>query len=170
MSRGKNLREKLRIAATHNEVANTNIEAVFDLILTTAINKHMDQSDLPANILIISDMEFDSCATTGATSHDRWGYSRRVAPTPRLFEVIAQRYAEAGYQIPRLVFWNVNSRSGTIPVKENDLGVALVSGFSPNIAKMVMSGQTDPYDCLLEAINAERYQQVDDALRPIIST
>lgn len=169
MSRGKNLREKLRIAATHNEVANTNIEAVFDLILTTAINKHMDQSDLPANILIISDMEFDGCATTGAISHDRWGYSRRVAPTPRLFEIIAQRYAEAGYQIPRLVFWNVNSRSGTIPVKENDLGVALVSGFSPNIAKMVMSGQTDPYDCLLEAINAERYQQVDDALRPIIS-
>ena len=169
LSRGKNLREKLRIAATHNEVANTNIEAVFDLILTTAINKHMDQSDLPANILIISDMEFDGCATTGAISHDRWGYSRRVAPTPRLFEVIAQRYAEAGYQIPRLVFWNVNSRSGTIPVKENDLGVALVSGFSPNIAKMVMSGQTDPYDCLLEAINAERYQQVDDALRPIIS-
>ncbi len=135
LSRGKNLREKLRIAATHNEVANTNIEAVFDLILTTAINKHMDQSDLPANILIISDMEFDGCATTGAISHDRWGYSRRVAPTPRLFEVIAQRYAEAGYQIPRLVFWNVNSRSGTIPVKENDLGVALVSGFSPNIGK-----------------------------------
>lgn len=169
LSRGKNLREKLRIAATHNEVANTNIEAVFDLILTTAINKHMDQSDLPANILIISDMEFDGCVTTSATCRDRWGYSRAVAPTPRLFEVIAQRYAEAGYQIPRLVFWNVNSRSGTIPVKENDLGVALVSGFSPNIAKMVMSGQTDPYDCLLEAINAERYQQVDDALRPIIS-
>ena len=169
LSRGKNLRERLRIAATHNEVANTNIEAVFDLILTTAINKHMDQSDLPANILIISDMEFDGCATTGAISRDRWGYSRVVTPTPRLFEVIAQQYAEAGYQIPRLVFWNVNSRSGTIPVKENNLGVALVSGFSPNIAKMVMSGQTDPYDCLLEAINAERYQQVDDALRPIIS-
>lgn len=114
-------------------------------------------------------MEFDGCATTSATCRDRWGHNRVAAPTPRLFEVIAQRYAEAGYQIPRLVFWNVNSRSGTIPVKENDLGVALVSGFSPNIAKMVMSGQTDPYDCLLEAINAERYQQVDDALRPIIS-
>ena len=47
--------------------------------------------------------------------------------------------------------------------RENDLGVALVSGFSPNIAKMVMSGQTDPYDCLLEAINANRYQQGDEA-------
>ena len=74
----------------------------------------MDQSDLPANILIISDMEFDGCATTGAISRDRWGYSRVVTPTSRLFEVIAQQYAEAGYQIPRLVFWNVNSRSGTI--------------------------------------------------------
>lgn len=168
LSRGKNLREKLRIAASHNEVANTNIEAVFDLILTTAINQHMEQSDLPANILIISDMEFDGCAVTNTGCNDRWGYRRASAPTPRLFEVIAQRYADAGYQIPRLVFWNVNSRSGTIPVKENDLGVALVSGFSPNIAKMVMSGKTDPYDCLLEAINTERYQPVEDALSPVI--
>ena len=168
LSKGKNLREKLRIAECHNEVANTNVEAVFDLILTTAINKHMEQSELPTNILIISDMEFDSCATTGTCQMDRWGYSSRVAPTPRLFEVIAQRYADAGYKLPRLVFWNVNSRTGTIPVKENDLGVALVSGFSPNVAKMVMSGKLDPYDCLLEAVNAERYQPVDDVLRPII--
>lgn len=169
LSHGKNLREKLRIAASYNEVANTNIEAVFNLILTTAINKQMKQSELPANILIISDMEFDGCVTTNNSTRDRWGYSRVVAPTPRLFEVIAQRYAAAGYQIPRLVFWNVNSRTGTIPVKENDLGVALVSGFSPNIAKMVMSGKTDPYDCLLEAINAERYQPVEEAFRPAIS-
>lgn len=109
------------------------------------------------------------CVQSNADSNEKASRHARIAQSPRLFEVIAQRYAEAGYQIPRLVFWNVNSRSGTIPVKENNLGVALVSGFSPNIAKMVMSGQTDPYDCLLEAINAERYQQVDDALRPIIS-
>ena len=70
--------------------------------------------------------------------------------------------------MPRLVFWNVASRSETIPVKENDMGVALVSGFSVNIAKMVMSGKLDPYDCLLEAVNAERYQPVDDVLRPMI--
>lgn len=170
LSQGKNLREKLRIAKSHNEVANTNIEAVFELILATAINKRMEQSELPANILIISDMEFDSCATTNAQPHRGygWGYSSRVASTATLFEVIAKRYADAGYQLPRLVFWNVNSRTGTIPVKENELGVALVSGFSPNVAKMVMSGKLDPYDCLLEAVNAERYQPVDDVLRPMI--
>lgn len=170
LSNGKNLLEKLRIAKNHNEVANTNVEAVFDLILATAINKHTEQSELPANILIISDMEFDSCATTNEEcsniSYRR--YSSRIAPTATLFDVMAKRYADAGYQLPRLVFWNVDSRTGTIPVNENELGVALVSGFSPHIAKMVMSGKLDPYDCLLEAVNAERYQPVDNVLRPII--
>ena len=118
----------------------------------------MSQEDIPQNILIISDMEFDSCATSN--SRDYW--SRR--PDQRLFKVIAKKYEDAGYKLPRLVFWNVNSRTGTIPVKENDLGVALVSGFSTNICKMVMSGNTDPYECLLETLNSERYDAVEAAL------
>lgn len=155
------LHAKLQTALAHNEVANTNIEKVFDLILSSAVRNHMSQDDLPANILIISDMEFDGCATSGINS-SRW---ERYRPTARLFDTIAQRYAAAGYKMPRLVFWNVNSRTGTIPVKENDLGVALVSGFSTNIAKMVMSGKTDPYECLLETLNSERYDAIELALK-----
>lgn len=143
------LREKLEIALRHNEVANTNVEAVFDLILITAMNGKMDQSDIPQNVLIISDMEFDSCG------------GRHL--NKRLFETIGNKYAQAGYKLPRLIFWNVNSRTGTIPVIENDLGVALVSGFSLNIAKMVMSGQTDPYECLLEQLMSERYAKIQIA-------
>lgn len=161
----KTLHDKLQTALSHSEIANTNIEKVFDLILTSAVNNNMTQEDLPKNILIISDMEFDSCATCSATRKDRWGYSPRVRPDNRLFDVIAQKYAAAGYQIPRLVFWNVNSRTGTIPVKENDLGVALVSGFSVNVAKMVMSGKLDPFECLLETLNSERYAPVEAAFR-----
>lgn len=159
-SNANSLYDKLRIAITHNECANTNIEKVFDLILTTAIKHNMSQKDMPKNVLIISDMEFDSCATSGDSN--RWS---RNKPNQRLFDVIAKRYTDAGYQLPRLVFWNVNSRTGTIPVKENDLGVALVSGFSVNIVKMVMSGNTDPYECLLETLNSERYAPVEDALK-----
>jgi hypothetical protein len=77
---------------------------------------------------------------------------------------VAQKYADHGYKLPRLVFWNVNSRTGTIPVKENDMGVALVSGFSVNIVKMVMSGKTDPYECLLETLNSDRYAPIEEAL------
>lgn len=155
----KSLHGKLQKALAYNEVANTNIEAVFDLILNTAISNNMSQKDMPKNILIISDMEFDSCATCGV----RRGYGINK-PSNRLFDVIAQKYARAGYKIPRLVFWNVNSRTGTIPVKENDLGVALVSGFSVNIAKMVMSGKTDPFECLLETLNSDRYAPIEAAL------
>ena len=106
-------------------------------------------------------MEFDACATTN-NGHSRWD---TVRPTKTLFNAIARRYHAHGYQLPRLVFWNVNSRTGTIPVKENDLGVALVSGFSPNVAKMVMSGKLDPMDALLETLNAPRYNPVREALR-----
>ena len=153
-SNAKSLRDKLRIALRHNEVADTNIEATFDLILKTAVNNNMSQEDMPKNILIISDMEFNSAC-----------YYR---PDETLFTNIANKYAAHGYKLPRLVFWNVNSRTGTIPVKENELGVALVSGFSVNIVKMVMSNQTDPYECLLETLNTERYQAVEDAVKDII--
>lgn len=165
-SKAKTLREKLQIALRHNEVANTNIEAVFELILATAVKNHMSQDELPKNILIVSDMEFDSCATTNAVVNSGW-YSRHSRPTTTLFDAIVQKYAAHGYQIPRLVFWNVNSRTGTIPVKENELGVALVSGFSVNIVNMVMSDKLDPYECLLDVLNSERYQPIEDAVNGV---
>ncbi len=146
MSRCNSLRDKIEVALRHCEVANTNVKAVFELILKTAINKQMEQSELPQNILIISDMEFDSCGGRDLNK--------------RLFEVIANDYARHGYKLPRLVFWNVNSRTKTIPVIENDLGVALVSGFSPSIAKLVMSSKTDAYEALLEQLMGERYAPI----------
>lgn len=168
LSHCNSLHAKLQTALAHNEVANTNIEAVFDMILTAAVNNHMSQEDLPANILIISDMEFDRCAIGGVTGKtmDYWGRPRYTcaAVDQRLFDAISKKYTDAGYKMPRLVFWNVNSSTGTIPVKENDLGVALVSGFSTNVAKMVMSGKTDPFECLLETLNSDRYAPIEKAL------
>jgi len=152
-SNADTLRDKLEISLKYNEVANTNIEATFMLILQTAINKNMKQEELPKTILIISDMEFDE-ATTRCDG--------------RLFKEIMSRFLGAGYQMPKLVFWNVCSRTGTIPVKENNLGVALVSGFSPNVIKMVLSNQLDAYECLLSELNKERYQPVEDALSDVI--
>lgn len=150
----KTLHDKLGVALSHNEVANTDIEAVFDLILTTAVKAKMKQADLPKNILIISDMEFD--------------YAQENALDKRLFEVIAEKYAAHGYLLPRLIFWNVCSRTGTIPVRENELGVALVSGFSPMAVRMVLSNKLDPFDALLEQLSAERYDAVQKAVEKIL--
>lgn len=147
IGRGENLRDKIKIAKAHNEVANTNIYKVFQLVLQTAISKQMNQSELPANILIISDMEFDE-GTTGTQ--------------PRLFENIEAEYESHGYKLPRIVFWRVTGRTGTIPMIKNELGVALISGFSVNLADMVMSGELDPYKCLLGILNGERYNPIEE--------
>ncbi len=141
---------KLKTAFAHNDCTNTNLEAVFDLILATAVQNRLRQEEIPANVLVISDMEFDSACT--------------ACPNQTLFDHIAQKYARYGYKLPRLVFWNVCNRTGAIPMKENDLGVALVSGFSPNVAKMVMSGALDPLGALMETLNGERYEPVRRAL------
>ena len=154
-SRCETLHDKIGAALAHNEVANTNIEAVFDLILQTAIGAHMKQSDMPTNILVLSDMEFDHCASA----------ARGHSLNQKLFAVIGQKYAAYGYKLPRLVFWNIMSRTGTIPVKENDMGVALVSGFSPAVVNMVLSNCVDPYECLLEQLNSERYAPVEAAIK-----
>lgn len=156
---GLTLAAKLQIMRHHDECSNTNIEKTFDLILDTAVRNHLKQDELPANVLIVSDMEFDQ-----ATAHNSYWYDgSNVDQT--LFDTIRERWESAGYRLPRLVFWNVCSRTGTIPVSENDLGVALVSGFSPNIADMVMSGELDPYKCLVDKLMSGRYQQVEEALK-----
>ena len=144
LSQGETLKDKLNIAYTYNEIADTNIEATFDLILQTAINSNATQEDIPANVLILSDMEYN-IAVCGR-------------PDKTLFQTIEQKFNEAGYKMPRLIFWNVNSRTNVIPVKENELGVALVSGFSVNVVKMVMSGKLDPYEVLVEQLMSPRYE------------
>lgn len=151
--RGNSLLSKLRTAYEHNECANTNVEAVFDLILNTAVRSKMSQDELPTNVLILSDMEFDTCAVANTSD----GYYCRTGVTSTLFEHIAEKYKAKGYKMPRLVFWNICSRTGAIPVRENDMGVALVSGFSVNVLDMVMSGETDPYKCIVDTLMNERY-------------
>jgi hypothetical protein len=149
-SGAESLIEKLMIALEYNEVANTNIEATFDLILTTAVENKIPQNEMPRNVLIISDMEFDGATHTYGT--------RGVDET--LFENIARDWENAGYKLPRLVFWNVNGRTNTVPIQENECGVALVSGFSVAIAKMVMSDVLDPWLCLKSVLDSPRYEKV----------
>ncbi len=152
------LLKKIQKARDYNECANTNIEAVFKLILNTAVKNHVPQSEMSKRILIISDMEFDD-ATHGGGWYDVGSWE---TPDKALFEEIARLYANRGYKLPRLIFWNVNSRTHTVPVQENELGVALVSGFSPAIFDMVMSEKMDPYEILVEKL--ENYKEVDELL------
>ena len=150
------LRDKLVLSFSESEVANTDIEKTMLLILNTAIANHCTQDEMPKNILILSDLQFDSMVTIRG--------NRKA-----LFENLISVYEDNGYKMPRIIFWNLSgSVNNTIPIQNNDLGVVLCSGFSIQLLKMIMSGKTDPYEVLLETINSERYLPIKEAVQDLV--
>jgi hypothetical protein len=143
--KGEDILEKLRYCSSYNEAANTDLEAVFRLILDAAMKNNVPQSELPEKLYIISDMEFDSCAANAEITN---------------FENAKRMFEAAGYRLPKIVFWNVASRNRQQPVTENEQGVALVSGCSPRIFSMVMDGSISPYEFMLSVVNSDRYAPI----------
>ena len=143
--KGEDIFEKVQYCCGFNEVANTNLAKVFQLILDAAKKNSVPQEELPKKIYIISDMEFDSCAEGASLTN---------------FEYAKKLFAEAGYTLPEVVFWNVASRNCQQPVTMNEQGVALVSGCTPRLFSMVASGSMNPYAFMLEVVESERYEKI----------
>ena len=134
--------------------ANTNLQAVFDLILRRAQETNMAQELMPSKLLIISDMQFDMA--TGVV--DCW-FVDSLEPTN--FEAIKAKYAAAGYEMPGIIFWNVDGDAGNVPVTMRDQNVGLVSGYSPSILKSVLQAKVlSPIELMLNTVNAERYSVI----------
>lgn len=143
--KGKTFSEKLEYLCSFNEVANTNIEAVFDLILSAAVKNELPQQELPDTLYLISDMEFDRCVENASLS---------------VFENAKQRFSEHGYKLPRIIFWNVASRGNNRPVTMNEQGAVLVSGCTPRLFSMVAGGEITPYSLMMEILKSERYAKI----------
>jgi len=143
--KGETFVDRLRYITTFNEIANTNLEAVFDLLLKAAVDHHVRQNEMPAKLIIISDMEFDSCVCNVSETN---------------LNQAKQQYQANGYQLPEIVFWNVASRNRQQPVTMNEQGVALVSGATPRIFSMVVGGKLSPYAFMLEVLEGERYAKI----------
>lgn len=153
------LHDKLVKTYHEDDWSNTDIEKTMMLVLQTAIKNNCSQEDMPKSIICVSDMGFDSAV------YDYNGGRTRKA----LFDNIAKAYEKAGYKLPRMVFWNVAGRTGNgIPMKQNDLGVILLGGFSIQLLDMVMSGELDPYKAILKTIGSQRYDLVEEAIADII--
>ena len=84
-------------------------------------------------------------------------------------EKIRQKWATHNLVLPRTIWWNVNSRTGTIPLTQNpETGIILCSGYSQSQFKMIASNKTDPYEVLVEALNVERYSSIENAIKDIL--
>lgn len=125
---------------------NTNIEKVLDMLLSVACDKNTKPEDIPSRLYIFSDMEFDK------------GMSVRGRDTDTLFEAHAKKWAACGYQMPQVVFWNLDARTQNIPAMGGRF--AYVSGFSMSILKTILSGK-DGYDIMLSTLLSNRYEAVN---------
>ena len=143
--KGEDIYDKVIYCHSFNEVANTNIQKVFELILNTAKKHSLPQDELPAKLYIISDMEFDYCTEDSSLTN---------------FEYANKLFKAAGYRLPEVIFWNVSSRHCQQPVTKNEQGVALVSGCTPRLFSMVASGELNPYAFMLEVVESERYEKI----------
>lgn len=120
---------------------NTDLHAAFEEILRIAVKGKVSQDQMPKTLLILSDMQFDACVTHGDSA----------------LQMIKRKYSEAGYTVPNVVFWNLNSKDN-VPVKFNKHGTALVSGFSPAVMKGILSGaDMTPYGIMLATVDVPRY-------------
>ena len=145
---GGDIHEKVKLCMQADWGMNTDLQKVFELILKTAVKNKVPMSELPETIYIISDMEFDRCVNGSEITN--FDYARKI-------------FHQHGYILPRVVFWNVNSRNRQQPVTKNEAGVCLVSGLTARIFQLVASAQIEdftPEKVMMEILNSERYVHI----------
>lgn len=143
---GKDIYEKVANLSKSQWDQNTNLQAVFDLVLDSAKENKVSPDEMPDTIYIVSDMEFDTATQQNTRTN---------------FQEIKAKYDNSGYKMPELVFWNVNARNSQSPITINDVGTKLVSGCSPNILTTLLDGKTmTAVDTMLLKINSERYEKI----------
>jgi hypothetical protein len=138
------LSQKMQQMMTSKWAMITNLHAAFDKLLAVAVSGDVRAEDMPQALLILSDMQFDSCARFD----------------DRAKEMIARKYEQAGYPMPRIIFWNLNGAYESTPVRFDDRGVCHVSGFSPAIMKSVLANDLEeftPYSIMMKVLMNDRY-------------
>ena len=138
-----NINEKIEQMVATDWAMNTDLHKAFAKILDTAIKGNVTQADMPGTLVIFSDMQMNQCLKFDDSA----------------IEMIRRKYADAGYVVPNVIFWNLNA-GANVPVRFDERGTALVSGFSPAIAQTILSADMDgitPEAIMLKAVMATRY-------------
>ena len=145
--RGNNLYEKIVNFRRDAEVGyDTNLQSVFNTILDHAVKNKCSQKELPARVFIITDMEFNDPSVNGNRTN---------------FEVIKEKYERAGYNLPKIIFWNVDAKQDNCPINQDEKGVYLVSGCSAATFKYILNtNAVSGVQLMLSTLDNPRYEKV----------
>lgn len=140
--KGNTLAQKINSLDKRDWGMNTDLRKAFELVLDIAKENHVPAEEIPKSLIVISDTEIDYCG------NKEWTF----------YEHMSQKYRDAGYQIPNIIFWNVNSRHDVFHADSKRIGVQLCSGQSTTVFKQMLScvGMS-PIEAMEKVINAERY-------------
>ncbi len=143
--KGNTLYDKIKGIENSDWGGSTDLEAVFDLILKTAVKGNVKQKDMPKKLYIFSDMQFNQATKFNKT----------------IFKRVTKKFKKEGYTVPNVVFWNVDAKMETFPCITDENGFQLVSGFSPTLFKNLLKDNfPDAVDLMLEVVNSERYARI----------
>ena len=138
--------EKLKAVCRSEAGYNTNFYKAIQVILKLGIRNKLPQEEMPEILLVLSDMQFDQ------SPGDRYTWNETN------YQTLVDQYNKAGYTVPKIVFWNLNGVYGTAPVKQDQPGVALISGFSPAAVKDILGGEiSSPYQIMVKRLSTDRY-------------
>lgn len=140
------LRDKLQRLRGFSIAENTDISKLYDLIFEASLAATSPE-DYLKQVIIVTDCQFDAVASYQGVTYDKSTY-----------DVVKQKFVDAGIPMPQMVYWNLNARTFTIPSVDIE-NVALISGFSTNIVTSLTKGLTGE-DIMLDALS--KYSFVDD--------
>lgn len=143
--KGSTLAQKLNSMNMRAWGGNTNLKAAFVRVLDIAVKNNVPAEEMPKSLIVISDMEIDSCGDRDWTFYDQ----------------MRMKFHEHGYEIPNIVFWNVDSRHDVFHADKSRKGVQLMSGQSTTVFKQLMQtvGLT-PVEAMMKVINSDRYEPI----------
>jgi len=147
--------EKIRAIGKAPWRNNTNLDAAFQLLLSKAIEHKIPENEMPSILIIFSDMQFDM-------AHTNYNHTS--------YDMIKARYTAAGYEVPRVIYWNLRAAKESVTVSAFDENVGLISGFSPSALTSILAGdevtneeekrKETPYELMLKTVGGERYAPV----------
>ena len=132
----------------------TNVQSAYMTLLRHAVKNDVPEKDMPNVIVILSDMQFDSV-----------GYGRNRAKT--IMEDMREKYANAGYKLPVVVYWNLNGYAKTHPVKADEHGTITISGFNQAIGNSFLKmdlpklQSMTPLTEMIDRLTSPRYSVIN---------
>lgn len=184
LSNANTLREKLNTCYKYNDCTNTNIKKTFDMLLDIATANKLTQEQIPKYLLIASDMEFDYALSDSIHTKTYEYRTRNLPDKNTLFDTIKAEWNAAGYEVPTLVFWQLNNERTLYPEIDSKNGIIYLSGFSTNTLDMVMEGKFEveqkkemdngeivtekrvmtPYEQMKAIVSQKRYEPIVQAV------